>query len=100
MRLTAIFLLVLNSCALVGAPASKPALPAPTGLTATLTSLDGQGQRELLAGFELELGDERAKTAAANQRAAKAEADRIVGIVLGFVVGAIAGGATAAALKR
>lgn len=79
MRLTAMLLAVLMSCAPAAGAENKPAtpaaplLPAPTGLTTTLEPLDGQGQREMIAGFELVLGDERAKTAAASQRAAQAE---------------------------
>ena len=86
-------LVVLTSCASAAAPASKP-VPAVTAQADTLPPLDGEGQREMLAGFELELGDERAKTAAANQRAYRAEIGAVIGTVLGLILGASIIGAT------
>lgn len=90
MRQVAMFLLVLNSCAHAVAPASRPALPAPTGLTSAVV-LDEQGVRELLAGVELELGDERAKTAAAQQREAEARRWTLISGIVGAVLGAVVG---------
>ena len=52
--------------------------------------------RELLAGVELELGDERARTHAAEMRAYNAISQRnlaIMGAVMALVVGAAAGAA-------
>lgn len=106
MRLTPMLMLVLMRCAAVDASASSPAygseaeasgrlfrartpsqklaqelLPVP-GLEQPAeepAGLDGVAVRELLAGFELELGDERAKTAAATTRADLSE-DREKGL--------------------
>lgn len=61
---------------------------------APLTPLDEQAVRELLAGVELELGDERAKTYAAQLRAQDAIAQRnlaIMGACMALVIGAAAG---------
>lgn len=74
---------VLISCASVGGPASRPqaALSVPIEPRAPVTEPESyrlrtggdQGVREMLAGFELELGDERAKTAAEAEQRKHAE---------------------------
>lgn len=61
---------------------------------APLTPLDEQAVRELLAGVELELGDERAKTHAAEMRAHNAISQRnlaIMGAALALILGGAAG---------
>lgn len=74
MRHLMLLLVALMSCAPALGPASRPVAVAPASTPAeSLPPLDDRGQRELLAGFELVLGDERAKTAAADQRASDAE---------------------------
>lgn len=91
-------LLVLTNCATAAAPESRPAAYSP------LPCLDDTGQRELLAGFELELGDERAKTAVCSSKLADAlereaferQQTVIVGIAAG--VAGVAVGAAAAVL--
>lgn len=80
------FLVALTSCAPVVAPASRPL---------TENCLDVQGQRELLAGFELELGDERAKTAECKAEATQSKVGYALGGgILGLVIGAVVGGIT------
>lgn len=78
MRLTLLLMLGLLSCAHVPAPAARPTSASPQAdVDVPLPShgLDAQGVRELLAGFEYELGDERARTAAEKTRADYAEYD-------------------------
>lgn len=74
------FLVALTSCAHVVGPGSNAVTPG---------CLDEQGQRELLAGFELELGDERAKTAACR---AEKSADRVGHALGGGIIGVVVGG--------
>lgn len=83
MRQIALCLLVLSSCAPAAAPASRPVAFAPA------MALDAQGVRELLAGVELELGDERAKTADAEQRVEAARTHTIIAGAFGFLFGAL-----------
>lgn len=72
------------------AKANKP-------IAASLPCLNEQAQRELLAGFELELGDQKAQTIKAENRAASAEVGTLrtgllaglIGALLGFVLGGI-----------
>lgn len=74
----------LTSSAPVVARASEP----------PLTPLDETAVRELLAGVELELGDERARTHAAQLRAHDAISQRnlaIMAAVMALVIGAGAG---------
>ena len=59
-----------------------------------LTPLDEQAVRELLAGVELELGDERSRTYAAQLRAADAIHQRnlaIMGAAFAFILGGAVG---------
>lgn len=121
-----LLLLTLNACASAAGPASRPLAATPplaaghelTPITlapcttcaaprklALLPPLDDTGQRELMAGFELELGDERAKTKAAETQthqlegALAAEKARsmwvpaliggTVGVVIGFALGVL-----------
>ncbi len=87
MRLTALFLLALTSCASAVAPASRPAgslVYVPPGIV-----LDETGVRELLAGVELELGDRDAEVAAANQRTNIAEQKAVISGVAGAIIGAL-----------
>lgn len=86
MRRVALLTLALTSCAHVAVPASRPvAMEWP----ADASPLDAQGVRELLAGAELELGDERAKTAAAEQKLEHAKSNTILAGGLGFLFGAL-----------
>lgn len=86
-----ILLLALNSCA----PAVVRASSLPSCNHACISSgpvmLDEVAVRELLAGVELELGDERAKMAAANQNLETWQKWGPIGIIIGMVIGAIAG---------
>lgn len=64
MRLTAVACIALSFCG--PAPASRPVVVFAPPLPASgPVVLDEQGVRELLAGVELELGDERARTSRA-----------------------------------
>lgn len=70
---------------------------------APLAPLDEQAVRELLAGVELELGDERARTHQAQLRAHDAIAQRnlaIMGAALAFVLGGAAGAAITFSLTQ
>lgn len=78
------FLVALTSCASVVAPGSN---------ASTESCLDIRAQRELLAGVELELGDERAKTAACR---AEQRSDRVGYAVGGGIFGVVVGGALTA----
>jgi hypothetical protein len=106
--------LVLQSCAHAVAPASSPA--SASTMAVDFDCLDLQGQKELLAGIELEAGEQAAKLARCNvqrgaavkfgdaqaQRAEKAEgrllwALPVTGIgaaILGAVIGAAVEAAT------
>jgi hypothetical protein len=78
-----------------------PFLAAPSKVTDKTIVLDETGVRELLAGFRLELGDERAKTAAAltenmQLRSALLEAREahvlrpaLVGVGVGLLIGGL-----------
>jgi len=71
MRPSFLFAIVLQSCAIAPSSASSPvvAASAPSHVIATDDgNCDLACQAEVLSGFELELGDERAKTAASNAR--------------------------------
>lgn len=63
-------MIALNACASVAAPASEPASAA---ATLPVDCLDVQGQRELLAGIELELGPQAAQLARCNARVSGAD---------------------------
>lgn len=89
MRHLMLLTLALSGCASVAAPASRPVAPASAPVVPDGMTCDTPCLRELLAGVELELGDERAKTAGAEQRAAAAEDKKILVGVLGAVVGAV-----------
>jgi hypothetical protein len=80
--------LALSSCAPAVGAASNPT-PASAPFVPDGVNCDSQCLRELLAGVELEKGDERAKTAEAMQRAAAAEEKKVLVGVLGAVVGAV-----------
>lgn len=86
MRLMTMCSAVLMSCASVGggasslavAPSSVPACVDPSCERPKATverpyGLDMLGVRQMIAGFELELGDERARTAAEHQQRVRAE---------------------------
>lgn len=89
MRHLMLLTLALSGCASVVEPASKSvAAPASAPVVPDGMTCDTPCLRELLAGVELELGDERAKTAGAEQRASAAEDKKILVGVLGAVVGA------------
>lgn len=62
MRLTLILVLVLPACAPVVVPASS----LPATMAVDFDCLDLQGQKELLAGVELELGEQAAALARCN----------------------------------
>lgn len=83
-----IFLVASMSCASVGEKASKP-------FAASQPCLDMQGQRELLAGVELEIGDARAKTAACQDKMKRMQADHTQSKVMWGVIGALLGAAVA-----
>jgi hypothetical protein len=88
MRHLMLLLLASTSCAPAVGAASRP-VPASAPVVPDGVTCDAPCLRELLAGVELELGDERAKTAGAEQRAAAAEDKKILVGVLGAVVGAV-----------
>lgn len=83
--------LLLLSCS----PASTSSAPVVARASdAPLAPLDEQAVRELLAGVELELGDERARTHDAEMRARNAISQRnlaIMGAALALILGGAAG---------
>lgn len=79
-----IFLAASMSCASVVAPVSEP-------IAASQPCLDIQGQRELLAGVELVIGDEKNKCDA---RVKQVQADSLQSRIIWGLVGGLIGGAT------
>lgn len=89
--------LLLTQCS----PASTSSAPVVAKANDTpLTPLDEQAVRELLAGVELELGDERARTETQRARAERAVTTAIICSVLAFVVGGATGAVITFGLTR
>lgn len=92
--------LLLQCCS----PASTSSAPVVAKANDTpltpLTPLDEQAVRELLAGVELELGDERARTETQRARAERAVTTAIICSVLAFVVGGATGAVITFGLTR